>query len=201
MENAVQALKIAFAVMMFALALALSISSFSSARTSIDVIMNLKDSRTQYSYIDSSEKIKVGIEKVIPTLYSAYYENFKVVFLDSAGLPLPLYYALDTDGEIKKDENGSYITINTIDLESEVHLSKTEAIKHLSMILGKKEDADEKYQNEFKYEDGLYKELEKYKFVEYLGEYYQEDAMAGEETDALEINKTKKRVITYQVTN
>ena len=43
--------------------------------------------------------------------------------------------------------------------------------------------------------------MTKHKFEEHIGEYYQEDKSAGEETDALEINKTKKRVITYVLMN
>ena len=40
------------------------------------------------------------------------------------------------------------------------------------------------------------------KFIEILGEYYQEDAEAGTEipeTQVAEINKTKKRIITYKL--
>ena len=45
--------------------------------------------------------------------------------------------------------------------------------------------------------NGLYKFLQNKQFEERIGEFYQEDSDAGKETDALEINKTKKRVITY----
>ena len=52
------------------------------------------------------------------------------------------------------------------------------------------------------HEDGLYEYLLDKQFIEILGEYYQEDAEAGEEipeTQVAQINKTKKRIITYKL--
>ena len=45
--------------------------------------------------------------------------------------------------------------------------------------------------------EGLYEFLKDKKFEERLGEYYQEDKSEGKVSDTLEINKTKKRIITY----
>ena len=47
------------------------------------------------------------------------------------------------------------------------------------------------------WDEGLYEFLKDKKFEERLGEYYQEDKSEGKVSDTLEINKTKKRIITY----
>lgn len=196
MENAAEALKIAFGYMMFVLALTVSISSFSQARETIDAIITIKDRETEYTYVEAQNKKIVGIETIIPTMYKAYNENFRIVFLqykDSTKTdtkPYPLYYSVDK-------YTGIATEINYIDLEQEVFASTQEAIEHLNILLDKKENSPDIYKNQFKYRDGLYVELKNKKFEEILGEYYLEDSQAGHETDTTEANKTKKRVITY----
>ena len=195
MENATEALKIAFGVMMFVLALTLSISTFSQATQAVDSITTLRDRETQYTYVEPSSDSNrtVGVETIVPMMYKAYKENFKIIFLDTDGVtPLPLYYETDSFGERTGNE------INCIDLESEILPSATEAINHLDILLAKRpNDANSKYYKQFLHTGGLYEFLSDKRFKELLGEYYQEDAKEGRETEALNINKTKKRVITY----
>ena len=55
MENAAEALKMAFGVLMLVLALTLCISSFSQAREAVDSIITIKDRETSYTYLASSD--------------------------------------------------------------------------------------------------------------------------------------------------
>ena len=89
MENAVDSLKIAFGVLIFTVALSISISTFSNARRAIDGITTIKDKTQEYVYLEPSTTSNrdVGIETIIPALYKAYSENYRVEFWvkDSAG--------------------------------------------------------------------------------------------------------------------
>lgn len=192
MENAVEALKIAFAVMMFIMALSLSIFSLSQANNAVTAITSLNDRETEYSYVEpSSNNRTVGVETVVPTMYKAYKENFKIYFFDQNGNPLTIYYATDSTGRRKRDENGNEVEISYID-GSEVFANAQEAESHLNQILGNPNNIDEKYRNQIYHSNGLYDFLSGKQFKEELGEYYQNDS-----EDTPEVNKTKTRVITY----
>lgn len=193
MENAVEALKIVFGIVMFVLALTLSISCFSQANTAVQAIATIRDRETEYTYVKPSDSNRiVGVETIVPTMYKAYRENFRIIFFDRDGVtPLPLYYETDSFGKRTGKE------INYIDLEKELFPDASEAINHLNIILGKRGSSNSPYYYQFIHTDGLYKYLSDKKFKELLGEYYQEDAKEGQETEELEVNKTKKRVITY----
>ena len=176
MENAVEALKIAFAVMMFVMALSLSIFSLSQANVAVTSIIGLNDRETEYNYVEPSGNTRiVGVETIVPTMYKAYQENFEIYFLDSSGNPLIIYYETDQAGNRRKDEDGNDIEISYIN-GSEVFANAEEAISHLNQILG----------------EGFYNYLAGAKFKEELGEYYVND---NENTP--DVNKTKKRVVTY----
>ena len=63
MENVTEALKMAFGVMMFVIALTLGISSFSMARDAVDSIITMKDKKQEYTYIRSTDDTKiVGVD-------------------------------------------------------------------------------------------------------------------------------------------
>lgn len=95
MENAVDALKIAFGVFVFTMALSLSIYMFTMARETSDIVLQSSDVTTLMEYIETSDMIGedriVGLETIIPTLYKYYKENYTVIFLKSDGTPLELY--------------------------------------------------------------------------------------------------------------
>lgn len=230
MENAVDSLKIAFGVLIFTVALSISISTFSNAKQAIDSIITSKDKTQEYVYIKpaSSSNRDVGIETIVTSLYKAYSENYRVEF-----------YVKDASGNENKiilysrknvDANEDWEEVNYIDLIDEKFGSEALAIDHLNTLLtngknkfyinelqtyGTRKITDyNRYnsaQTKLLYEeaigsksgnidigsDGLYEFLKDKIFEERLGEYYQEDKSAGKETDSLEINKTKKRVITY----
>lgn len=212
MENAVDALKIAFSALMFVVALSLGISSFSSANEAVKVTMKQQDREIEieYDHVEPSDNLTriVGIETVIPTMYQAYRENFVIYFLNKNGQPYPLYYKTNAaTGKREKDEDGNDITINYIDLSKESYsvignkTSATEmAIEHLDILLaGKnsisnysepyKTEYTKLYENQFINRDGLYKSLKEMKFEESLGEY----------TQSTGASSITKRVITYKL--
>lgn len=84
MENAVEAIKMAFAVMVFVMALSVSMISFNKAKATSDVVLYAKDETNYYDYEGATGKAAenriVGIETIIPTLYKYYKENYTVVF-------------------------------------------------------------------------------------------------------------------------
>ena len=123
MENAVDALKIAFAAIVFVLALTIGIAVFTQARAASDVILHGQDSTEYYEYIragiyddetgqwiSTGDTRIVGIETVIPTLYRYYKENYTVVFLEADGTPMELYETI-TEPTLW---SGSDITTNYI---------------------------------------------------------------------------------------
>lgn len=96
MENAVDALKIAFAVFIFIMALSVTMYMFTRAIQTSDVVLESSDITTFMEYIEPSDVIGgderiVGLETIIPTLYKYYKENYTVVFRKSNGEPLELY--------------------------------------------------------------------------------------------------------------
>lgn len=199
MENAVEALKIAFAMLMFGMALTLSISSFSQATQAVDAITTLRDREAHYTYVTPTDELtrNVGIETVITSMYRAYKENIKIYFYDSYGNPIDIYIIFDGKG-------GSLPT-SCFELANHNFESPEEATIFLHLLVGginidkKNVISDEimsdeefngiidKYKNNFIYTDGIYNQFVGKEFKEQLGEYY-------EGTGASEI---KKRVITY----
>ncbi len=231
MENAVDSLKIAFGVLIFTVALSISISTFSNARRAIDGITTIKDKTQEYVYLEPSTTSNrdVGIETIIPALYKAYSENYRVEFWvkDSAGTEKKLI--LYSRRNVEAREN-NWEEVNYIDLIDENFGSESLAIDHLNALLtnghtkfyinssksyGVKDISAYKRYNSTNtillYDEeigsksrdiaigseGLYEFLKDKKFEERLGEYYQEDKSEGKVSDTLEINKTKKRIITY----
>lgn len=98
MENAVDALKIAFGVFVLTMALSIGMYMFNQAKATADVVLASSDTETYAMYTDEIEGIAstggdriVGLETIIPTLYKYYKENYTVVFLNSDGTPMTLY--------------------------------------------------------------------------------------------------------------
>ena len=186
MENGIQALKIASGMLIFVIAITITISAFTSASQAINRIFAMKDSEEYVTVIGEDGKEhylnyvdfradggtrEVGVETIIPSIYRAYKENYAIYFYKSNGEPFILY-------EIEKGEET--IEVNYIDLEKEVHPNAEKAIASINDLL---------------YNKGLYNHLKEEKFIEKLGEYYMDD-LTGE-TGTAEVNKTKKRVISY----
>lgn len=88
MENVADALKMAAAVLAFVLALSISINAFGEARQSSQIILDSRDREYDYDYtyvenIESTQRI-VSAETIIPSIYRAYKENYKIVFKDKS---------------------------------------------------------------------------------------------------------------------
>ena len=116
MENASQALIIAFSIIIFVIALTISISMFSMARATSDFVIFKSDKTNYYEYnrVDETSKRNarvVSMEAIVPTLYRYYKENYRVEFYDNAGKQLEIYesagnpiYYFDVDDEIERGE-------------------------------------------------------------------------------------------------
>lgn len=219
MENAVDALKMAAAVLTFVLALGISISSFSQARTTAQILLDYTDREyeTQYAEdIGTTERI-VGKETIVPTMYRAYKENYKILFYYSDGTPIELY---------TKIENGAYgVKVNYIDLEKDIlgdNRQKDNFI--MALLYGSKASLQRQDGSTMSFSDfsaelarnnsgitlnliGIYDRILKGNtFIEKFGVYYQEDVQNTNsdtdiddeyETNTPDVNKTKKRVISY----
>lgn len=175
MENGVEALKIGAGMLIFVLAITITISAFTTASQAINRILSARDADEYVRDADGNfinfvnfegETREVGVETIVPMMYRAYKENFAIYFYNADGTEFKLYEKNDED-------------INYIDLAKEVHASADSAIENIKQLL----------------ENGLYETLAKNTFDERLGEYYMNDVSG--ETGTAEVNKTKKRVIVY----
>ena len=222
MENAADALKMAAAVLVFVLALGISISSFSQARYTAEVLIQYadRDTVTQYAEDTGLRTRIVGKETIVPTIYRAYKENYKIFFYDSGGNPIVLY---------TKVEKGVQIEVNSIDLEKDVIGESWQQDNFIMALLyGNKgtykrmdgstmtyqELINQLYENNsgltFLYSEGIYDTiLGGNTFEEKYGVYYQDDITITndpsgsldpddfDESSTPDTNKTKKRVISY----
>ena len=199
MENAAEALKIAFAIMLFVMALTLSMSSFSQATRAVQAIITLRDRESQYTYVNPTANLTrtVGIETVVSTMYRSYKENIEIYFFESNGTtPIYLYKATDSNGNVKKDELNQEIKVASIDFAKESFANQEAAKEFLDVLIGGSnvenwDEIKDKYKNKLingEIDDGLYEKFKNAKFEEQLGEYYQ-----GSGTTQI-----KKRVITFK---
>lgn len=223
MENAADALKMAAAVLIFVLALSISINAFSEVRQVSQIILEYNDREYEYTYVEenkddsgnvSTERL-VGIETIIPSIYKAYKENYKIVFdipdSSTTNNKISLY-------QKRNAINGAWDDKNYIDLERE-SLAGGEEQKRIfinAILYGKNynnyQETDntetpitktwEDIKKEFKIlgidfinDDGIYSSIENNIYKESLGVYYQEEVYG--DSNMPDANKTKKRVITY----
>ena len=199
MENASDALIMAAAVLIFVLALSLSINSFGQARTTAQVLLDYNDREYDYTYVEEAGSTRriVGVETIIPSMYRAYKENYKIVF---EGNPFG-----DEGIYGKENDEGLDDAINYIDLEKEVLGSDAHKEEFLKAIIYGQNgqfanwlETKKKYKTNYqiKLKDiGIYDTIKANRFQEELGVYYQEEV--NDTSDTPDANKTKKRVITY----
>lgn len=194
MENAVDALKMAAAVLIFVLALSICINAFGEARITTETILNYKDRELDYTYVDyNSEDTQrtVGLETIIPSIYKAYKENYKIVF-EFRDATEGLYQ--------KKQEDGTYKNICYIDLENETLGSEEQKNNFIKAIIYGRTfiSNPDNLENALKIklnDNGLYNKYKDIEFKEYSGVYYREETAGA--TKEPDVNKTVKRVITY----
>ena len=138
MENAADALQMAAAVLVFVLALSISINAFGEARQTAQTILDIRDREYDYEYIDQGGNTTrlVSGETIIPSIYKAYKENYKIVFKDQNGDGIELYEKfVDTNSTKPK-------SICYIDLENEVLGNDKQKEDFLEILLYGKENHD-----------------------------------------------------------
>lgn len=110
MENAAEALIIAFAVAVFVIALSSSMMVMGQAKETADHVFYANDKTNFYEYIDENAKDVrvVGMEAIIPTIYRQFKENFNVIILDKDDNKVAVYNSFEegqlmnlTDTKIK----------------------------------------------------------------------------------------------------
>lgn len=103
MENMVDALKMAFAVLVFVMALTIAFTVFSQAKATSDFVIYLNDKTNFEEYVEEAEREEkiVGIETILPLVakYIDAAENYSVEIQDANG---DLIAVFDKDKEDTK---------------------------------------------------------------------------------------------------
>lgn len=105
MENAVDALKIAAAVLVFVIALTIAFALLSQAKATSDIMLFASDKTNYYTYskdADDAEGRIVGADVVISSLYRYYKESVVVRVYD--GTNLIGDFNTETDGGLSQRE-------------------------------------------------------------------------------------------------
>ena len=213
MENAVDAMKIAFGVFVFTMALSITMYMFTMARETSDAVLQRSDVTTLMEYVETSNMIGeeriVGLETIIPTLYKYFKENYTVIFLESNGTPIELYET-QTDPSLwspgytnKYYDNNQDVRVCSFDVDEETRrrepwTGNTNYYKqNLDMFLsGGTFVSPSGNGMDYNY-SGFIDEYSDSQFRESLGEYTYNDVSAATGTDTTNIKPKKKRVIIY----
>ena len=95
MENAVDAIKIAFAVFIFTLALALAFLVVGQAKATSDIVLAMTDKTNDYEYVSISDNNSqnneriVGFETILPVIYRYAKEQYAVTIVKKNGVIAP----------------------------------------------------------------------------------------------------------------
>ena len=222
MENATDALKIAFAAFVFIMALTIAITMFSQLNQVSKIVVSSSDNTKYYEYKATTDDEKtriVGLESIIPTLYKYYKENYTVLFLEANGEPMNLYRTKMEDTSLWSDYNqelkvvGKYYKNNnnnnpicSFDVEEETarHEPWTGSLddynENLDAFLSGgtftyKDDKTKKYE----YKRGFVENYYNKKFKETLGEYTYNLSTEVKDNENSLLKNRKKRVIVYQL--
>lgn len=225
MDNATDALKMAFAVIVFTMALTIAIIMFSQLNQVSKIVISSTDITQYYEYeiATNEEQTRiVGLESIIPTLYKYYKENYTVLFLTKNGTPLNLY---ETQTNINLwSEEGSiakYYTTNkkdytkfdtkpvcTFDVDEETirhepwtgslsdYKENLDAFLNGGTFYYKSGGIDSEGRRGYTY-SGFIKKYGTSKFKETLGEYKYN--LTEDENNSALLKNRKKRVIIYQL--
>lgn len=105
MDNAVDAIKMGFAMLVFVIAMTATIYLFNSATATTKVLLYAADKTNYYDNIEiKNEDIinrNVNIETIIPTLYRYYKENFAVQIYKKDGT-LAQIFDLNIEGKVRR---------------------------------------------------------------------------------------------------
>ena len=125
MENMSQALILAFSVLIFVIALTITMSMSSMARTTSDFVIHKSDKTNYYTYdsfkdmeeVNDKRNRTVTIEDIVPVLYRYYKDNIRIEFFQSNGEEKTIYYSQMDNGV---DHHNVQIPINYLDIEKEI---------------------------------------------------------------------------------
>ena len=202
-DNISDALIMAGAILIFVIALTVSMSSFTTMRTQIDEIIEhdskldlvTDESGNYLNYHKSNSDVReVGIEAVISSMYRITKENYIIYIAGLNNLKHGSSASDIDEGKVKlttlkdiSDENvKQYYDGEKIidDTEEIIEISIIGENSNIDAVLGKDGVASGK--------KTLYEILKNQKFKEYLGVYQQKSGASTE-------NKTTFRVITYVI--
>lgn len=191
MENAVEALKMAGFMLLFIIALSITMITLTQAKTTADALVKNQDRQKSYQYIELAEgetqafSRTVTLSDIIPTLYRYAQEDYAVQFYSQDGSPLELY-------ESGQKVNGVPVKKNDLDLDTEhwVENGETRYEEWRGNNTKIKQHVDDVVEI-------LLKQYRDRKFEERLGTT--EDYEESQDTNELvpDINKQYKRIITY----
>ena len=112
MENAADALKIAFGIFVFVIAITMLFMMVSKAKSTSDVVLYYTDNTNFHEHTDSSGTNRtVGISDVVATLYRYYNESVAVTVVLERGNPKKIYN-FDLEYESILDNNGKIIRVS-----------------------------------------------------------------------------------------
>lgn len=210
MENAVDAIYIAGAVLLMIVALTVSISSFSTQIAKVEEIVQADErvdvvtttdvaGNTDFlNYITYNKSTRdVGVETIVNSLYRSYKENYTVYikFKNASS-----YTGVDSSIKTKatkqqKDIDGNVI----ININDNILVFKITTEYNLQNAKEKLDDIlAPVHATENPNGSNLYKKMVGKKFTEYIGTLYQNDIGSGTRTeDISDANKTRIRIITY----
>lgn len=141
-----------------------------------------------------------GLESIIPTIYKAYKENYKIIFDKELFKDYGVY---------QKQNDTTNTPIYSIDLQKEVIGGDEQKEDFIMAILyGEKYENFANVKDTFKTnlkiilnDEGIYDKIKKVRVKESIGIYYQEEEVTDGSTSNTEnvpdANKTEKRIITY----
>lgn len=104
MENAVDALKIAFGVLVFVIALTIAFALLSQAKATSDIMLFASDKTNYYTYSNDAENSAgriVGADVVISSLYRYYKESVVVRIVEGTNIT---EFNTETDGGLSQRE-------------------------------------------------------------------------------------------------
>lgn len=100
MENATDALKMGFAMLVFVMAVSTAIYALAKARETSDFVLAHTDPMqyVEFTEAEGLERVRtVGLETIIPSLYKYYKEDYMVAFQDRHGNPYVIYKTQTND--------------------------------------------------------------------------------------------------------
>ena len=191
MENAVEALKMAGFMILFIIALSITMITLTQAKTTADSLVKNQDRQQSYQYIEVTGDLSKSLSRtvtladIIPTLYRYAQEDYAVQFYTSSGSPFYVYES----GQIK---NGVHVKKNDLDLDTEHWLENGET--RYEEWRGNTTKIKQHVDDVVEFLLANYKNSN---FEEKLGTT--EDYEESQDTNELvpDINKQYKRIITY----